>query len=172
LPLTIAPACSARQDAKDEAGAKAAADAWVTFLLSARARDTTADQRTASDGHLVSAALAAGEPERAVPALQASERDVPGDYNPPVRLAALYNAMKRYDDAQAAAKRSLAKAYGPRKLRVYSTLADAQIGAGDVAAARATLDEGIAYGEALPEGQKPTSLIAALTKKRDGLAKS
>lgn len=160
---------SARQDAKDEPGAKVAADAWVTFLLGARARNTTAEQRTASDGYLVGAAIEAGEPERALPALLASERDLPDDYNPPARVAALYNALKRYDDAEAAAKRSLAKAYGPRKLRVYSTLADAQIGAGDTAAARATLDAGIAYGASLPEGQRPNALMASLAKKRDGL---
>jgi hypothetical protein len=167
----LATILTARQDAKDGPGAKLAAEEWLTFLLGARARMTTPEQRTSSDGYLVSAAIEAGDPARALPALQASERDLPDDYNPPARVAALYNAMKRWDDAQAAARRSLAKAYGPRRLRVCSTLADAQIGAGDTAGARATLDEGIAYGNALPEGQKPASLIASLTKKRDGLAK-
>ncbi len=160
---------SVRQDAKDEPGAKMAAEAWVAFILDAKGRATTADQRTVFDGHLVYAAIEASDPARAVPALEASEKDLPDDYNPPARLAALYNAMKRWDDAQAAAKRSLAKAYGPRKLRVYSTLSDAQVGAGDSAAARATLDEGIAYGAALPEGQRPNALMASLAKKRDGL---
>ncbi len=166
----LATILSARQDAKDAAGAKAAAEAWLGFLLESRARMTTAEQRTSSDGYLVAAAIEAGDPARALPALQASERDLPEDYNPPARLAAIYNSLKRWDEAQAAARRSLAKAYGPRKLRVYSTMADAQNGAGDVAGARATLDEGIAYGNALPEEQRPKSLIASLAKKRDGLA--
>ena len=48
--------------------------------------------------------------------LQASERDLPDDYNPPARLATAYKAMRRWDEALAASDRALAKAYGPRKL--------------------------------------------------------
>ena len=43
--------------------------------------------------------LELGQPERALPMLQASERDLPDDYNPPARLAVAYKAMKRWDEA-------------------------------------------------------------------------
>jgi hypothetical protein len=74
--------------------------------------------------------------------------------------------MKRWDDALAATDRALALAYGPRKLRSYQARADAFAGKGDVAAAKKTMDEAIAYAQALPEKSEAT--IASLTKKRDG----
>jgi thioredoxin-like negative regulator of GroEL len=160
---------SARQDAKDEAGAKKAAEDWAAFLEGAAARATTPEQRAVFDSHRLSAYLELGTPEKAVPVLEASERALPDDYNPPYRLAVAYNAMKRWDDALAASGRALPKAYGPRKLRIYTARADALAGRGDLAAAQATLDEGLAYARALPEGQASAATIAALQKKRDGL---
>ena len=70
--------------------------------------------------------------------LEASERDLPDDYNPPARLAAAYKAMKRYDDALAASDRALAKAYGPRKIGILQTRADIYTAQGDVPSARKT----------------------------------
>jgi thioredoxin-like negative regulator of GroEL len=163
----LATLMEARQDAKDEAGAKAAAQAWADFLEGAAAKATTPDARAVFDPHRLSAYLELGTPEKAVPMLQASEKALPNDYNPPARLAVAYNAMKRWDDALAATDRALALAYGPRKLRSYQARADAYAGKGDVAAARKTMDEAIAYAAALPE--KNDATIAALTKKRDGI---
>lgn len=160
----------ARVDAKDEAGAKAAARAWATFLEGAAARAKTADQRAVFDSHRLGAYLELGEPAKAVPMLQASEKALPRDYNPPYRLAIAYNAMKRWNDALAATDRALANAYGPRKIRILTTRADAQAGRGDVAAARATMDEVIAFARGLPEGQVSAATIAGLEKKRDGMS--
>jgi thioredoxin-like negative regulator of GroEL len=160
----------ARSDAKDEAGAKAAAQAWSTFLDQAAAKATTADGRAVFDSHRLAAYIEIGKPELAVPMLEASEKALPDDYNPPARLAVAYNAMKRCDDALAATDRALAKAYGPRKLRSYQVRSDAFAGKGDMAAARRTMDEAIAYASSLPEGQKSDATIASLTKKRDGIA--
>jgi tetratricopeptide (TPR) repeat protein len=160
----------ARQDAKDEAGAKQVLEEWATFLEGATKRATTPHQRTVFDGHRVSAYLEMGQPEKAIPYLEANEKALPDDYNPPARLAAAYNAMKEYDKALAASDRALAKAYGPRKLRLYSTRSDIYVGKGDPAAAKAALDEALKYGETLPESQRPTGLMASLKKKRDGLS--
>src|SRR5215472_9135913 len=104
-------------------------------------------------------------PERAVPMLEASERDLPDDYNPPARLAATYKAMKRWDDALAASDRALAKAYGPRKVGILSTRADIFAGKGDPAAARQTLEEAIRFAESLPAEQRPERSIANLKKR-------
>ncbi len=160
----------ARQDAKDEAGAKKAAAEWAAFLEGAAARARTVEERAVFDSHRLSAYLELGQPERAVAFLKESEQASPGDYNPPYRLAIAYNALKQWDDALAASQRSLGHAYGPRKLRIYSVRADAFAGKGDKDAARRTLDEAITYGEALPDGQRSESLIASLRKKRDGLS--
>jgi tetratricopeptide (TPR) repeat protein len=159
----------ARQDAKDEAGAKQVATEWSAFLDDAAARAKTPEQRTVFDSHRLSAYRELGQVERAIPMLEASERDLPGDYNPPARLATAYLWLKRWDEALAPSERALAKAYGPRKLGIYSTRADIFSGKGDRVAARRTLEEAIAYAEALPPGQRSESAIAGLRKKLEGL---
>jgi tetratricopeptide (TPR) repeat protein len=97
--------------------------------------------------------------------LEASERDLPDDYNPPARLAAAWKAMKRYDEALAASDRALAKAYGPRKLGILQTRAEIYAGRGDAEAARRTLEEAVGYAESLPAGQRSDRTIAGLKKK-------
>jgi tetratricopeptide (TPR) repeat protein len=159
----------ARQDAKDDAGAHAVALEWSAFLDGQAARAHTPEERAVFDSHRLSAYLELGEPERAVPMLQASERDLPGDYNPPQRLATAYKAMKRWDDALAASDRAMALAYGPRKLLVYTTRADIFAGRGDAAGTRRTLEEAIAFARALPEEQRSASRIAAMQKRLDAL---
>ena len=106
-----------------------------------------------------------GEPERALPALQQSERDLPDDYNPPARQALIYREMGKLDEAIAASRRALDKAYGPRKLRIYDVLADVQTKKGDAAAARATLEEALRFAESLPASRRPERMLEAMRKK-------
>lgn len=96
------------------------------------------------DAHRLSAYLAAGETERAIPMLLESERDFPDDYNPPARLARAYLTLKRFDEARAAVDRASARVYGPRSLRVFVLAADIAKARGDVAAERAALEQGLA----------------------------
>ena len=159
----------ARQDAKDEAGAKQVAAEWSAFLDRAAARARTPDQRTVYDSHRLSAYIELGQPERAIPMLKASERDFPRDYNPPARLAVAYKAMKRWDEALAASDRALARAYGPRKLNLLQARADIHAGRGDTGAARKTLEEAIQTAEALPPGQRSENTLASLKKKLEAL---
>jgi tetratricopeptide (TPR) repeat protein len=159
----------ARQQAGDSLGARQVALDWAAFLEDAAARATTPEQRAVFDPHRLSAYLELGQPERAVPMLEASEKDLPEDYNPPARLAAAYKAMKKWDEALAASDRALAKVYGPRKLGVYSTRADLLSGKGDTAAARRTLEEALAYADSLPAGQRSEGTLAALRKKLEAL---
>jgi tetratricopeptide (TPR) repeat protein len=149
----------------DAAGARAMAERWMGFLDAQGASAPSVEARAALDGHRVAAALAIGSPSRAVPALEASERDLPKDYNPPARQAILYREMGRYDDALAAGRRALDLAYGARKLRIYETRADILAKKGDAAAARATLEEAVRYGEALPDSQRPKAYLESLRKK-------
>jgi hypothetical protein len=157
-----------REEAKDAEGRREVLASWASFLEAEAARAATPEARSVFDPHRLSAYLDLGEPERAVPMLEQSERDFPEDYNPPARLAVAYRAMKRWADGLAASDRAMAKAYGPRKIGMFQVRADLYAGKGDAAAARRTLEEGIAYAESLPAPQQNARTIAALKKKLEG----
>lgn len=148
----------------DEAGARAVATQWAAFLEREAAKAKTPAARAVFDAHRLGAYLALGEPARAVPMLLESERDFPGDYNPPARLAVAYLEMKRLDEATAAIDRAAKRVYGPRAMRVLAVAADVAKARGDRAAERKALEEALARTEkaALTSGQK---------KVRDALAK-
>ena len=99
---------SARESAQDEEGRLRAAREWAAFLEREAARASSPHQRTVFDSHRLSVYIELGEPERALPMLEASERDFPEDYNPPARLALTYLRMKRWEDALSASDRALA----------------------------------------------------------------
>ncbi len=160
---------SEREDAKDEDGRKKVLSERAAFLEGEAARAKTPDARAVFDSHRVSTYVALGEPERAIPMLEASERDLPEDYNPPARLAYAYKAMKKYDEALAASDRALAKAYGPRKIGILQTRADIYAAKGDPVAARKTLEETLRYAEGLPPGQRSERTIASLKKKIEAM---
>jgi tetratricopeptide (TPR) repeat protein len=161
---------SAREDQGDEAGKKALVAAWIAMLEQAAAKAPNPDARAVFDAHRLTAYLEAGEPQRAVPMLEASERDLPQDYNPPARLAIAYNAMKDYDRALAASDRALAKVYGPRRLQVWRVRADIFEGKGDMESARQALAQAIREAEALPKGQRPDRAIAAFKARLEKLS--
>lgn len=157
---------SAREALDDSAGAHAVAGEWSAFLDSAAAAARTPDQRMVFDSHRLSAYLELGQPERAVPMLEQSQRDRPDDYNPPARLATAFLAAKRYDDALRASDRAMALVdHGPRKLLLYTTRAEIFQARGDVAGARRTLEEAEAYLDRLPEEQRSASRRANLEKR-------
>jgi hypothetical protein len=158
-----------REDAKDEEGKKKILQERATFLETAAARANTPEARAVFDSHRLGTYLELGEPYRALGMLQASERDLPDDYNPPARLAVAYKAMKRYEEALAASDRALARAYGPRKLGILQTRADIFKEKGDVASARKTIEQAVEMAESLPEGQRSERTIAALKKKLESL---
>ena len=159
----------ARKDAKDDAGARGVAGEWATMLEGEAARAKTPEGRAVYDSHRVSAYLELGQPERAIPMLEASERDLPGDYNPPARLAVAYRAMKRWPEALAASDRAFAKSYGPRQLGMYQARADIYLGLADTTGARRTLASAIAFADSLPPGQRSESTLATLRKRLEGL---
>jgi tetratricopeptide (TPR) repeat protein len=141
----------ALEDEGRDADAKSAATEWVALLEAQAAKAPDPPARAVYDAHRLDAYLVLGTPERAVPMLEASARDFPGDYNPPARLARAYLAMKRYDDALAAIDRAIALVYGPRALRIYTTKADVLEAKGDRARAAAALKDGLArVGTSLP----------------------
>jgi predicted negative regulator of RcsB-dependent stress response len=158
----------ARREAGDTAGAQTLANEWVADLDAAAAEAKTPEQWTALDPNRLSAFEAAGELEKAIPMLEKSEKDFPDDYNPPARLASVNLKLKRYDAALAASDRALSRVYGPRKLRVLAVRADVYRAMGDAASARKTVEEALAYAEALPPGQRSEAAIASLKKQLGG----
>ncbi len=137
----------------NKARAQQIAREWFDFLEAERKRATTTEERSAGDGLRVSAALAMGDPARAVPALKASETALPDDYNPPARLAVLYREMGKLDDALAASDRAMAKAYGPRKIGILTNRAQIFELRGDRAGARGAIQEALTLAESLPDQQ-------------------
>ncbi|HEX3344865.1 MAG TPA: thioredoxin family protein [Polyangiaceae bacterium] len=140
------------------------ARSWAAFLEDQAARAADPAGRAVFDAHRLLAYLALDEPERALPMLAQSEHDFPADYNPPARLATALLHLKRYDDALAAVKRSLERAYGPRKLRLWSLEADILEAKKDRSAARRALAEALAYAKTIP-------LTGGYPKLRDALEK-
>ncbi len=155
----------ARMARGDELGARRLAERWWSFLERERGRAASAEARASLDSWRVSAAMALGDPARALPALQASERELPRDYNPPARRAYLLRELGRLSDARAAAEQALAKAYGPRKLKLYQLATSILEKLGDRAALAVTLDEAVAFARDLPPQQRDEKVTAALRAK-------
>lgn len=156
---------AAREDAGDSQAAKALTVEWSAFLDKEAAKARTPDARAVFDSHRMAAYNKLGQPERAIPMLTASEKDLPDDYNPPARLAVAYQVTKQYDLALAAVDRALAKAYGPRQLMIYRTKADILAAMGNTEGAKTTLQAALKLAESLPEGQRSERTIAALKEK-------
>lgn len=152
----------ARALQRDVPGKKALAGQWLAFLEAEAKKAPNPAARAVFDPHRTSAAIAAGEPLRAEAALKQSEVDFPEDYNPPARLALIYREVGKLDEALAAADAALKKAYGPRKLRLYETRASVQAKQNDVKGQKATLQEALDYGRALPAPQRPEKTLARI----------
>jgi len=159
----------ARKDAGDAAGAKKDAEAWATFLGAQAAGAKSPEQRAVFDSHRLLAYLELKQPERAIPMLQESEKDLPDDYNPPARLAVAYLELKKPDEAFAASNRALPKVTGPRRVRVLQTRSEILAQKGDAAASREALEQALAYAESLPPGQRSEGQIKALRKRLEQL---
>ena len=115
-------------------------DRWLAEIE--RTVPTNDDERTALDVARVDAVSEMGAPERAIAALQASERAMPRNYNAPLRLAQVLSQAKRYDEAIAACDRGLARVDGPiGRTWLLETKAQACAEKGDRAAARQVLDQ-------------------------------
>jgi len=100
-----------------------------------------------------------GEGEELVADYEHMVNALPKSYEPPYRLAWLLIQLERYDDARPHARAAVAKLYGPRKARALTLLAEAEAGAGDLAAARAARAEIVALWKSLPAGQRDEAAL-------------
>ena len=145
-----------KKESGDAAGARKLAEEWAAFLEGEAGRARTKDARAALDPLRLGAYLTLGEPARAIPMLEQSEKDFPEDYNPPARLGRVHLELQRLDEADEAADRAVARVYGPRAMRVFALKADIAKARGDRAAETKALETALARSEksVLTEGQK------------------
>ncbi len=144
----------------DAAGAKRTQETRLALLEDAARGAPSPDVAQVFDYARANAYVALGQPEKAVSMLEARERELAGNYEPPARLADVLFKMGRYKDALAAVDRALRLAYGPRKLRYLKLRADILGKLGDRAGALATLRSEVAGQEALPPGQANEGRLA------------
>jgi predicted negative regulator of RcsB-dependent stress response len=132
--------------AADLRGDKAAltqwGDRWLAYIDSTRPANE--DERSALDIARVDAASEMEQPARVIPALIASERAMPSNYNASLRLAQMLVAAKRDDEGLAACDRGLAHVSGPiGRSWLLRTKAQAFVAKGDRAAAHRALEEAL-----------------------------
>jgi tetratricopeptide (TPR) repeat protein len=91
----------------------------AALLESAAAKAPDVASAATFDPHRMETYLYLGEPEKAEKLLAAREKEMPGDYNPPARLARVLLEEKRAPEAEAAVNRALAlMPQGPRKVGI------------------------------------------------------
>jgi thiol-disulfide isomerase/thioredoxin len=172
-----------RQDALDElseglaalgdaAGAHAAQEARVALLEQAARAARSPEQAQTFDYARANAYVTLGRAEEAVRMLEQRERELPGSYEPPARLAGVLNKMKRLPEALAAVDRALARAYGPRRLRYLRLRADILAARGDAAGALAARRDEVKGWEALAPGQASPAQLAEARHKLDEAEKA
>jgi predicted Zn-dependent protease len=126
-------ACAILRDAAsargDESTAKRAAEARLTILEKA-SEGLPDDVALTYDWARAETLISLDRAGEALGFLQARERALPGDYNPPHYLARVYNALGKWNEGLSALERALAKAYGPRKASMLGLKADLLLGAG------------------------------------------
>jgi predicted negative regulator of RcsB-dependent stress response len=118
------------------------------------------DERSALDIARRDAAAIMGDPARVIPALIASEKAMPNNYNASLRLAELEVEAQRYDDAIAACNRGLAHATGPLGAAwLMQVKADALVKKGQKAEAHRVLQEALAAAQKIgPERTRENNI--------------
>ncbi|HLJ73984.1 MAG TPA: hypothetical protein VKU62_05325, partial [Thermoanaerobaculia bacterium] len=96
----------------DKATVRQWGDRWLHEIDLTTPKDD--DERSALDIARRDAADLMNDPQRVIPALAASERAMPSNYNASLRLAEMYLDARMYRDAVAAADRGLARTPGPK----------------------------------------------------------
>lgn len=125
-------------DQRDEAAVERWGRRWLDEIDTTRPRND--DERSALDVARVDAEDILGDPERVLPALAASERAMPTNYNASLRLAQMELEARHCEAALAACKRGLAHVTGPLgRCWLLQVEADALSKAGRRAEARQVL---------------------------------
>jgi len=147
---TLAEALAA---AGDEDGARRAFEAKIAILVKAAEAAPTPQIAATFDYGRASTYVTLGRGGHAIALLEQRERQMPGSYEPPARLASVLVKLGRHAEAKLAIERAIAKAYGPRRLGYLKLRGDIEAKLGDRAAQLATLREEVRGHESLDKGQ-------------------
>ncbi len=133
----------------------------------AKVSDPHADPKAARvhDYARMNSYLELGRGDDAVKMLRERVSQFPDDYEPHARLASTLVKLKKFAEARPEVERAVALAYGPRRLRYLTLLADACKGLGDLPCERAALTRVLADNAALAPAQQNAELAQAATKR-------
>ena len=152
-------------EAGDAAGARRAFEAKLAILERAAIEAKAPEVAATFDYARAMTYVQLGKGGLAIAMLEARERDMPGSYEPPARLASVLFKVGRYADAKVAVDRAIAKAYGPRRLGYLKLRGQIVAKLGDRAAAIATLRDEVRGYEELPAGQASPAALADAKKR-------
>jgi tetratricopeptide (TPR) repeat protein len=150
-------------------GAVETARERLTVLDVAAAKAPNPAVASTFDGARLETLVFLGRAGDAVRFLAERERELPGDYNPPHRLAIAYQALGDHQNALRAIDRAIDKAWGARKARMLDKRADILEKLGRHADARETLEAELAHLNALPAGQRKPALERSTEKRLQAL---
>lgn len=123
------------------------------------------DERSALDIARVDAAAYDADLARIRPALEASARAMPGNYNVWLRLGETLVGLREFDAGRQACDKGLVHVTGPvGRSWLLHTKADALVGLGDKAGARATLERAIAEARTIGNSNSRASNVRNLTQ--------
>ncbi|HKB75690.1 MAG TPA: thioredoxin family protein [Myxococcales bacterium] len=140
------------------------ARARAKLLEEAAAGAPDATMASTFDAHRTDTYLYLKEPQKAEELLAGREKEMPGDYNPPARLARVLLEQKKLADAEAAVDRALSKmTRGQRRIGVLGLKARILEKEGKPTAA--VVQEQLEVVRELPRTQRSPELEAQLQKK-------
>ena len=136
----------------DKAQAAQWGDQWLAELDAINPAND--EERSAIDIARVEDIQTFGDPKRILPALMASEKAMPGNWNASVRVAQMELAAKNYDQAIAACHRGLARNPGAvGRSWLLKINADALLAKGEREAAHRALEEALKSAQGIPNPQ-------------------
>jgi thiol-disulfide isomerase/thioredoxin len=156
----------------DTTGAHAAQEARAALLEQAARAARTPEQAQTFDYARANTYVALGRAVEAVRMLEQREREMPGSYEPPARLAGVLFKTGQIPGALAAVDRAIARAYGPRKLRYLKLRADILEKGGNTAGALAARRDEVKGWEGLPPGQASPEQLADARRRLEEAEKS
>jgi tetratricopeptide (TPR) repeat protein len=152
----------------DKDAAKKLREQWAAMLEQAAKSAPSVEAAHTFDYQRANAYMALGRFDDAIKMLTEREKQLPDSYEPPARLARVNLKAGKLDDADAAAKRAIAKAYGPRRMLYVGLRADIAKARGDIAQEIAVLKDLVRGYRELPQGQAAPKMLADAEKRLEG----
>jgi predicted negative regulator of RcsB-dependent stress response len=144
-------------------------DRWLAELDGIKPKNS--EERTAVDIARVESVQVFGDPRRILPALQASEREMPTNWNASLRVAQMESQEGNFVEAIAATDRGLARRPGPAgKSWLLRVKADALVETGRKTEARRALEEALVAAKTIPNEGSRENNIRALQRSIEALA--